>query len=356
MAVSNEEIQNWWASNSGLSDKDIAAAMSQYDVPLSQMIEVLGWNPTEAQSRYDAVTAPPAKSDPIADAWRNAESSGDYGAIAGLLDGMSGQQLMSAYGLNTNDLNYINSKAGTNLSAPGADPLADAWKMAESSGDYSKIAGLIGNKTGQDLMSLYGLKDADLNYINSKAGTSLTAATTPKPVVQLPKPKTTLTNVGGMSSNSPKQVDVVPRVMGPLPAPAADAGFNTWRAGAAGDEMLGAGNADYHSELLKSLRQSSITPFSNNAGVQFMQNRGASSANSTPAGNQALAFNPQVLSPRTASPQEVADWNAYSAYRTNALNSKTPMLSMAEWLAGGKTDGKPVTPEITPEVANWSGY
>lgn len=184
----------------------------------------------------------------------------------------------------------------------------------------------------------------------------------------LQAPKKTPTATQPAATTNLSQPETVGRVMGPLPGASASSGantsagagsgngFNTWRAGAAGNEMLGAGNADYHSELLKSLRQSSITPFSNNAGVQFMQHGGGNSTNSTPAGTQALAFNPQVLSPRTASPQEVADWNAYSAYRTNALNSKTPMLSMAEWLAGGKTDGKPVTPEITPEVANWSGY
>ena len=144
--------------------------------------------------------------------------------------------------------------------------------------------------------------------------------------------------------------------MGPLPTMGSDGGFNSWTAGAAGNSMRGAGNADYHSALLKSLRQSSITPFSNNAGVQLMQNRGANNADWTPPSSQTMAFNPQVLSPRAASEQEVADWNAYNTYRTNALNAKTPMLSMAEWLAGGKGDGKPVTPEITPEVANWSGY
>lgn len=111
--------------------------------------------------------------------------------------------------------------------------------------------------------------------------------------------------------------------------------------GASDGQLMGAGNADYNSSLIKSLRQSSLTPFSSNNGVLMAPNMGASSINSTqPSTPSGGAFNPQVLNPRAASDQEVADWNAYSAYRTNALNAKTPILSMSEWLAGGKSDGK----------------
>lgn len=136
---------------------------------------------------------------------------------------------------------------------------------------------------------------------------------------------------------------ITPQVMGPLPTGSSgNGGYNTWRAGAAGNDMLGAGNANYHSELLKSLRQSSINPISNNQGVQFMQNRSSNNSNWTPPNAEgSMAFNPQVLNPRAASPQEVADWNAYSTYRTNAMNSKTPIVSFSEWLTGGKSDGKP---------------
>lgn len=144
-------------------------------------------------------------------------------------------------------------------------------------------------------------------------------------------------------TNTTQQLGVTPQVMGPLPTGTSSNGaYNTWRAGAAGNDMLGAGNADYHSELLKSLRQSSINPISNNQGVQFMQNRGSSGSNWTPPtaeGN--AAFNPQVLNPRAATPQEVADWNAYSTYRTNALNAKSPIVSFSEWLTKNKPSGNP---------------
>lgn len=171
--------------------------------------------------------------------------------------------------------------------------------------------------------------------------------------LQVPKRATT---VSGTATQQP--TDITPRVMGPLPGGTSSNGaYNTWRAGAAGNGMLGAGNADYHSELLKSLRQSSINPISNNQGVQFMQNRGSSNADWKPPtidGN--AAFNPQVLNPRAASPQEVADWNAYSTYRTNSLNSKTPIVSFTEWLAGGKSDGKAPTapPATNDEYLYWA--
>ena len=111
--------------------------------------------------------------------------------------------------------------------------------------------------------------------------------------------------------------------------------------GASDGQLMGAGNANYDSELIKSLRQSSLTPFSTNAGVMMAPNEGVASSDWSPSGDASSGvFSPQVLNPRAASDQEVADWNAYSTYRTNALNAKTPILGMAEWLAGGKSDGK----------------
>lgn len=103
--------------------------------------------------------------------------------------------------------------------------------------------------------------------------------------------------------------------------------------------LMGAGNADYKSELIKSLRQSSLTPFSTNQGVNVYANQGNTFSNWKPPSTTNSAFNPQVLTPRAATDQEVADWNAYSAYRTNALRGSIPVLSMAEWLAQGKGNG-----------------
>ena len=127
--------------------------------------------------------------------------------------------------------------------------------------------------------------------------------------------------------------------------------------GASDNQLMGAGNANYNSSLIKSLRQSSLTPFSTNTGVLMAPNQGASTNSLTPSMEQSGgAFNPQVLNPRAASDQEVADWNAYSAYRTNALNAKTPILSMSEWLAGGKSDWKaPIAPPGEYDYSPWNG-
>lgn len=153
----------------------------------------------------------------------------------------------------------------------------------------------------------------------------------------------------GTTGNAGTQLDsgVTPRVMGPLPSGAgAGAGGNSGGnsglvVGAADGQMLGAGNADYHSSLIKSLRQNSMTPFSSNQGVQILPGQGATTSNWKPpvtTGNS--AFNPTPFSPRVASEQEISDWNAYSDFRQNALRSQQPLMSFAEWLAGGKSDGK----------------
>lgn len=126
--------------------------------------------------------------------------------------------------------------------------------------------------------------------------------------------------------------------------------------GAADNSLMGAGNANYNSSLIKSLRQSSLTPYSTNTGVLMVPNQGASTSSAAAPSMDQMggAFNPQVLNPRAATNQEVADWNAYSTYRTNSLNNKTPILSMAEWLAGGKSDGK--APATQAPVDGFAGY
>lgn len=340
--------------------------------------------------------------DALTTAWQDAEKSGDYSQIAGLLGGMSGQQLMSVYGLSPADLNYVNEKAGTSLMPISGNTLANAAASANTAatlspqiaqdlmqrsmttgvptsefdkyGGYDAVASLYNQGNGTyDLTKLDPafLDRMDDVIANTGVGNLSVLKQTGQPLtkagyqamqnngvsmteadlkafgipyegfLQVPKKTTT-----APTTTTQQPADLTPRVMGPLPMMGSDGGFNSWTAGAAGNSMLGAGNADYHSALLKSLRQNSINPISNNQGVQFMQNRGSSNANWTPptstSGN--MAFNPQVLNPRAASAQEVVDWNAYNTYRTNALNAKTPIVSFAEWLAGGKTGNKTTTP------------
>lgn len=162
--------------------------------------------------------------------------------------------------------------------------------------------------------------------------------------LQKPKPA----SLTGAGTSTTGQLGTGAQVMGPqLSYKDYGGGWNARQAvGAANGALMGAGNADYHSSLIKSLRQNSLTPFSTNTGVLMAPNMGASSSGNwtQPTGSSGGAFNPQVINPRAATPQEVDDWNAYNTYRTNSLTAKTPILSFAEWLAGDKTDGKPATP------------
>lgn len=123
--------------------------------------------------------------------------------------------------------------------------------------------------------------------------------------------------------------------------------------GAADSTRMGAGGANYQSDLIKTLRQSDNDLMSENSGVtKFNFLGGSPVASAGPATPRASsAFNPQVLSQDVASADDVANWNNYSTYRTNSLNAKTPITSFEEWLAGGKSSGLPEP--VAPPVYNF---
>jgi hypothetical protein len=129
--------------------------------------------------------------------------------------------------------------------------------------------------------------------------------------------------------------------------------------GAAGDERLGAGSADYQSDLIKSLREADDSLVSQNTGVTKYGFLGANTP--TPTGGRPLnaggALSPAVFSPDVASDQDVSDWNNYNTYRTNSLQAKTPYTSFEQWLAGGKVSGipEPVAPQTWMYGANDGG-
>ena len=162
--------------------------------------------------------------------------------------------------------------------------------------------------------------------------------------LQAPKPA----SLTGSANNTTGQLNAGSQAINTSGVGGMGGNWNARQAvGAADGSLMGAGNANYNSSLIKSLRQSSLTPYSTNPGVLMAPNQGASTSSAAAPSMDQMggAFNPQVLNPRAASDQEVSDWNAYSTYRTNALNAKTPILSMSEWLAGGKSDGKaPIAP------------
>ena len=173
--------------------------------------------------------------------------------------------------------------------------------------------------------------------------------------LQAPK-KAATGSLTGATNNTTGQLTAGGQAMDTSGGGSSGGNWNARQAvGASDGALMGAGNADYNSSLIRSLRQSSLTPFSTNTGVLMAPNQGASTSSLAPSMDQrGGAFNPQVLNPRAASDQEVSDWNAYSTYRTNALNAKTPILSMAEWLAGGKSDGK--APATQAPVDGFAGY
>jgi len=93
---------------------------------------------------------------------------------------------------------------------------------------------------------------------------------------------------------------------------------------------MGAGNANYKSDLIKSLRQSDNSFDSNNSGFTSYGYRTPTSSSGNLPLNSGGAFNPNVLTQAAASADDVENWNDYSTYRTNALTAKTPIDSFSK--------------------------
>jgi hypothetical protein len=65
MAVTNAQIVDFLLANPGMSDADIAAAMSLYGVDPSQVAEATGSKVEDIQTRFDAVAAPEPVAEPV---------------------------------------------------------------------------------------------------------------------------------------------------------------------------------------------------------------------------------------------------------------------------------------------------
>jgi len=61
MAVTSEQIQQWFQANPNASDTDIYNAMQTYGVDTSQLSSAMNFNPEEVQSRYQAQQSLPAE-------------------------------------------------------------------------------------------------------------------------------------------------------------------------------------------------------------------------------------------------------------------------------------------------------
>jgi hypothetical protein len=119
-------------------------------------------------------------------------------------------------------------------------------------------------------------------------------------------------------------------------------------------ERLGAGNANYQSDLIRSLREADNGFMSQNPGfTRYGYTPPPTSGGGGVSLNAGGAFNPGVLNQDVASADDVANWNNYSTYRTNSLNAKTPITSFEEWLAGGKSSGLPPPAPVVDPSIDW---
>jgi hypothetical protein len=117
-------------------------------------------------------TTPPSN---LMDAWSAAESSGDYGAVANLLKGLTVNDLRN-YGASASDIAYITSRPQIAPMFPTVRPAAtvtppsglmSAWKTAETSGNYGDVANMLRGLTTADLRN-YGASVSDIDYITSR--------------------------------------------------------------------------------------------------------------------------------------------------------------------------------------------
>lgn len=163
-------------------------------------------------------------------------------------------------------------------------------------------------------------------------------------------------NAPGLFNNAVKQLQSRNSGFGQVTQSAPFQSFGTF--GASDGTKVGAGNANYNSDLIKSLRETNQPDkYSNKGFTRYGYGSPESVFNYDPtvANPNPGAFNPGVLTQDAASADDVANWNDYSSYRTNALNAKTPIISFSKWLSEGKSDGKPVDQAIDPNVYySWS--
>jgi DNA-binding transcriptional regulator YiaG len=63
--VSDSDVKNYLAANPGLTDQQIAAKMTEFNVSPSQMAQVTGISVADVQARFDAATKPAPAASPV---------------------------------------------------------------------------------------------------------------------------------------------------------------------------------------------------------------------------------------------------------------------------------------------------
>jgi hypothetical protein len=152
---------------------DIVKAASAYGITPAQVQATFATLPAGNDRTYVPDYTPAqtsiinnaiASNDPIAQAYGLAEKTGDYGQIAALIKNIPAPTLLSKYGLTNKDISYIYSRPTV------TDPLSTAWINAEKTGNYTGIADLLKGITADQLKATYNLGQNDINYIASRNG------------------------------------------------------------------------------------------------------------------------------------------------------------------------------------------
>jgi hypothetical protein len=177
---------------------DIVKAASTYGITPEQVQTTFGTLPTGNDRTYvpDYTAAQTAtinnaisSNDPIAQAYGLAEKTGDYGQIAALIKNIPAPTLLSKYGLTNKDISYIYSRPTV------TDPLSTAYINAEKTGDYTTVANLLKGISADQLKATYNLNQNDINYIASRKGIAgtLPANWAGMPIKQVGTDTTTIT-------------------------------------------------------------------------------------------------------------------------------------------------------------------
>lgn len=255
---------------------------------------------------------------------------------AGTNVGLTEAQLLNAIstGLITDYGDYVRA-------APEADSIADVWnqELGVDPADIDYALSLAHLRAGGTLESGREFFDS------SEQGQEYN-----KYLLKFPNSGVSQSNLGAL--NAVKQLQSVsPVKFGDAPATGSPTGFTSTLDMPMSSQMLGAGDADYSSEMIKSLRQADNQAMTGNPGfTRYQSASGGAGAGQNFNLNSGGAFNPGVINQAVASAGDVADWNAYNTYRTNSLQAKSPYGSFQEWLAGGKVNGIPAPVVSGPET------
>lgn len=261
-----------------------------------------------------------------------AEQAGGTLSFEDLMRAGSNVGLSEAQLLNSISTGVVTDYGDYVRSAPEANSIEDLWtqEAGVSPADIDYALSLAHLRAGGSL-------DSGREFLDS----SEQGQEYNKYLLKFPDSGLSQANLGAL--NAVKQLQSVSPKFGDTPAASSPTGFTRTADAPMSSPMPGAGNADYSSEMIKSLRQADNQVMSNNPGfTRYQSASGGAGAGQNFNLNSGGAFNPGVLNQDVASADDVANWNNYSTYRTNSLSAKTPITSFEEWLAGGKSDGKVV--------------